>query len=241
MKTSLSVGRLLRFRSPAVILLPLVTAVNFASAAQPLVAFELPGNAYCVRAVAFSQDLKWLAAWRVPDQVEVWDLPKGAKATAWTAGPAAKWALLPTGHGRSFAFLQHGRVLVATATNVAIHDLLSGKVEPALEDSAPDIGQITVSPDGSCAVGVNPDSEFAFWSLPDGRRLTHLPTKRAPWEPRNNPFNYNFMAMRTPPASMSPGTGWAFSPDGKLFANGRIFAVDLWDLKSGSGFLVSPG
>jgi hypothetical protein len=41
------------------------------------------------------------------------------------------------------------------------------------------------------------------------------------------------MAMRTPPASMSPGTGWAFSSDGKLFAIGRLFAVDLWDFRVG--------
>src|SRR5262245_32105603 len=203
MKISLSSRRLLKIWSRAVILLPaglVITAVNFASAAQPLAAFELPGNAYRVRTVAFSQDLKWLAAWRVPDQVEVWDLAKGTKAAAWTAGPAAKWALLPSGHGRSLALLRDDGILVATATNVAVHDLLSGKTEQTLEDSRPDLGQISVSPDGACVAGVNPEGEFSFWSLPDGRRLTHLPTKRAPWEPKDSPFNYNAMAMRTPPA-----------------------------------------
>jgi WD40 repeat protein len=236
MKIRPSAGRLVERRSQAAIFLVVglvVTAANSASAAHELAAFELPGNTYRIGAVAFSQDLKWLAAWRVPDQVEVWDLAKGSKAASWTAGPAAKWALLPSGHGRPLALLEDGKILVATATNVAVRDLLSGKTEQTLEDSGPDLGQITVSPDGGCVAGVNPNGEFEFWSLPDGGRLTHLPTKRAPWEPRSSPFNYNSMAMRTTPASMSPGTGWAFSSDGNLFAIGRLFAVDLWDFKAG--------
>jgi WD40 repeat protein len=32
---------------------------------------------------------------------------------------------------------------------------------------------------------------------------------------------------------MSPGTSWAFSPDGNFFAIGHLFSVDVWDLKMG--------
>ncbi len=123
--------------------------------------------------------------------------------------------------------------MVATATNVAIHDLLTGKFDQVLEDSVRGTGQISVSPDGHSVVGATTNGEFAFWSLPDGKRRTDLPTKRAPWERRGSPFNYSAMALRSPPTSMSPETDWAFSPDGRAFAIGRLFNVDLWDLQRG--------
>jgi WD40 repeat protein len=196
--------------------------------------FELPGNGYCLSALAFSPDLQWLAAWRLPDQVEMWDVAKASKAVVWTEGPAGPWSFLPGGHRRPLAFQEDGRkILVASATNIAVHDVLSGKIEHVLDDSGPDLGQISVSPDGHSAVGVTASGEFAFWSLPDGQRLTRLPTRRAPWERQGSPFNFNGMALRRPPTSMSPETDWDFSPDGKAFAIGRVFAVDLWDLESG--------
>lgn len=211
-----------------------IPTVSDASGADtPTVAFDLQGNAYRVGAAVFSRDLQWLAAWRLPDQVEVWDVAKGTKVAEWTAGPAAPGLLMPSGRSRPLAFLGDGKkLLVATATNLAIRDLLSGQIEQTLDESGTDLEQISVAPDGSCVAGViqKPDFEFAFWSLPDGRRLTHLPTKRAPWEPRLSPFTFSAFAL---PVSMSPGTGWAFSPDGELFAIGHPFAVDVWDLKVG--------
>lgn len=86
---------------------------------------------------------------------------------------------------------------------------------------AADVGQISISPEGGCVAGVVHSGEFAFWSLPEGRRLTHLPTKRAPWEMHGNPFTFNSMPLRMPPASMSPDIDWAFSPDGRVFAIGH--------------------
>ncbi len=213
------------------------SAVNAASGADTsTVAFDLQGNGYRTGAAVFSQDLQWLAAWRLPDQVEVWDVAKGTKVAEWTAGPAAPGLFMSSGRSRPLAFLgDRKRLLVATATNLAIRDSLSGQITQNLDYSSTDLDQISVSPDGSCVAGViqKPDLEFAFWSLPDGRRLTHLPTKRAPWEPRLSPFTFSAFALRKQPVSMSPGTGWAFSPDGELFAIGHLFAVDVWDLKVG--------
>jgi len=210
-------------------------AVSEASGADtPATSFDLPGDTYREKAMVFSRDLHWLAAWRLPDQVEVWDVAKRAKAAGWAVGPAGPWSFLPGGHRRPMAFLEDGRrIVVANATNVAVYDFLSGKLDQVLEDSALGAGQISVSPDGRCVVGVITNGEFAFWSLPDGKRRTDLPTKRAPWERRGSPFNYSAMALRTPPTSMSPETDWAFSPDGRAFAIGRLFNVDLWDLERG--------
>jgi hypothetical protein len=203
-----------------------LAAIRASGADNPATSFELPGNTYRDKAMVFSRDLRWLAAWRLPDQVEVWKLAKGAMTAGWVVGPAGPWSFLPGGHRRPMAFLEDGRrIVVANAINLAVYDSLSGKLEQVLEDSALEAGQISVSPDDHSVVGVTAKGEFAFWSLPDGKRRTGLPTKRAPWEPRGSPFNYNAMALRSPPTSMSPETDWALSPDGRVFAIGRLFDV----------------
>lgn len=199
----------------------------------PTVSFELEGSTHRAGAMVFSPDLQWFAAWRLPDQLEVWNVAKASKATEWTAGPAGPWSPLPGDHSRPLAFLDDRRILVASATNVAIHDLLSGKTEQILDDSGPNMGQLSVSKDGRYVAGVTDHGEFSFWSLPDGHLLPHLPTKRPAGDPINDPFNFSFMSRRTPPAYLCPGTDWEFSQDGNILANGRLCAVDAWDLRTG--------
>ncbi len=205
------------------------------AASAPTAQFQLQGS-YYVRTAVFSRDLQWLAVMRAPGgQVEVWRIPAHAKAEfsiARQAGPGAYplCALLPEAH----------RLLLATGTNVVIYDLRSGKAEQSLSESALKLRELGVSPNGHVAVGITqgPAPEFALWSLPDGQRITSLPTKSAPWE-RRFPNQPRIRPNDKPPASMVPGSDWAISPGGQLFAIAFPFGVEFWDLKSGqwvSGF-----
>src|SRR5215470_15644376 len=66
-----------------------ISAIHSAfGGSTPIVNFELNGTAYWSGAMVFSRDLEWLLAWRLPDQVEVWELAKESKLGAWTAGSA---------------------------------------------------------------------------------------------------------------------------------------------------------
>ncbi len=199
--------------------------------------FTLEGQGYLPSAIVFSPDLRWLAAWKIPNRVEVWDVGAGTKSAEWTAGPATQREGIPRSQARPLAFLNDGKsLLLATPTNVAIHEMRSGRIESTLDAAGLNVERVSISEDSSRAVGFSrrPAPEFVFWSLPDGRRLTNLPTQRAPWEAQSPGFSA--LTSRKAPASMSPAGGladWSVSPGAEFFAIGYPMAVDLWDLKEG--------
>jgi len=206
------------------------------AADKPVVAFELAGGGKWAEAVVFSRDLNWAATKGPSGKVQVWDVGKGQSAAEWsTDGKEEADPRRSLNRQPQIAFIPgRSQLLVAAATNLAMHELLTGKIVRRLESPPKQVIAVTISPAGNHAVGWLENSHLlVFWNLDDGQISRQMPTTRYPWES-------GYRTGRRPltlPISVAAGFCRAFSPDGELFAVGlESSQVDLWNL-GGSNYL----
>ncbi|PYI86963.1 MAG: hypothetical protein DME26_07800 [Verrucomicrobia bacterium] len=234
-------GTRFRFSICVHTLLWVTTGLQLTRAAEdkPVVSFELAGGANKAEAVVFSRDLKWLATRWPSGKVQVWDVGKGESVAEWpTEGKEEDDPLLLLNRQAQIAFIPNSpQLLVAAATNLAIHEILTGKVVRIFEPSPRPITGIALSPSGDRVVGFLADplpAQLLFWSLADAKQLSALPTKRAAWESPYAGRRRQPGGNIRPPASIVAGITRAFSQDGRLFAVGLEYAqIDLWNLETG--------
>lgn len=168
--------------------------------------------------VAFSADLKWLAAGQADGNVAVWNLANGGQTASWP------------GNG-SIAFVSRtNELLVVEGTNLTVRELLTGQVLRRLESPTNTVNSLTISASGNvAATTVGARRQLVFWNLDDGKIIQGLPTHHYPWE-----WEFAMRSTKIPdilPISMSAGLCRAVSPDGSRFAVGQSSAqVDVWTL-----------
>jgi len=226
----------------------MMTGLPLARAAEdkPVVSFELAGRGNRAEAVVFSRDLKWSATKWPSGKVQVWDVGKGESAAEWsTDGQEEGSPQRLLNRQAQIAFIPGtSQLLVAAATNLVMHELLTGKIVRRLESPPKKVIALTISPAGNRAVGWFENSHLlVFWNLEDGQISRQMPTTRYPWESV-------YRTGRRPltlPISVAAGFCRTFSPDGERFAVGlESSQVDLWNL-GGSNYnhyldtLFGPG
>lgn len=94
-----------------------------------------------------SADLKYLASRTASARLRVHTVGDGKAIAEWKAGEAGKNDLMQQGFRSARAvFLPNSRqLLVASGINLAIHDLLTGKIEQVLEPATGEISGIAIA------------------------------------------------------------------------------------------------
>ncbi len=175
-------------------------AASRADQTEPEAVFELTDGSTRAESVAFSPDLKYIAAKASPGSVQIWDVGHGRRLAGWRleniASNGAAASSFPS-QGGQIAFLAgSNRALVVSGSNLAVHDLFTGAVWRSLDPLPPGLGEISeivLSANGTRAAGrpmANQGQDgltvpsFVFWRLNDGHQLLNLPTTMvpSPWD-----------------------------------------------------------
>lgn len=220
----------------------LLATESVAAETKPALSFELTGGRNQPSTVVFSKDLKWLVICFQPGRIEVWDVNKNSRVAEWQRAAVESDSFSPRA-GQSpipFLFLSNPtELLVASGTNVAVHESLTGKVIRTLESPPAQVAAITLSPGGTRVVGSvgwMDNRQSVFWNLSDGKIISQLPTKPDPSErigmPRQRRDPFGNVKL---PISINPGQCRAFNQNGDRFAAGLggNAEVDIWNLESG--------